>query len=152
MGLYGSWDHLGFQQKSPNQILGTPNFEVQKRLSGSTLTFSRLDVHILQILKCVDVPGRSTNSIMPFHDCAPNLVHWLSWHQQKLAREEYFSISATLLKVWLHIRSLLRTWQIAGKIVRVWRIFHMLTGPTQPAKWFVNNVELISISWDQKNI
>ena len=63
------------QKMSSNRDLGTTSFESQKLLLGSMLTFSRLDVHILQILKYVDMPDRSTNSNIPFHNVDPILVH-----------------------------------------------------------------------------
>ena len=66
---------ISHTKKSLNRILETPNFEAQKQLLGSILTFSRLDVHILQILKYVDMPGMSTNFIVSFHNYVPTLVH-----------------------------------------------------------------------------
>ena len=63
------------QKTSPNQNLGTPSFESQKRLIKPPLTFLRLRVPNLQILQIGDLQGTSSNSITPFHNVDPKLVH-----------------------------------------------------------------------------
>ena len=42
-----------------------------------TLTFFKLNVHILKIMKYADISSISTNSIVPSHNHAPALVHWI---------------------------------------------------------------------------
>ena len=54
---------------------GSPVFGSHLELLRLTLTFFRLEVHDLQILKIVDLPGMSPNSIMPFHNLNLKLVH-----------------------------------------------------------------------------
>ena len=72
----------------------------KKGYSGSLWLF-RLDVHILQMFKYVDIKGMSTNSIMPFHNHDPISVHWFSHDQQNWARGTNALISVTPLRVWL---------------------------------------------------
>ena len=51
---------IQIQNKSPNQTVGTPNVEAQKRLLDSILTFSWVAVRNLQILKCAGISGMFT--------------------------------------------------------------------------------------------
>ena len=70
------------QKCSPNQILSNPISVSQKRPRGATLKIFRLDVTNLQILQVGDIQGKSTNSIMSFHQVDTNLANLLSQHQQ----------------------------------------------------------------------
>ena len=62
-------------KKSPNQNLITPTVEAQNGPLKPPPTYLGLKVHNLHILQVVDLPGMSTNSIMPFHNHASILVH-----------------------------------------------------------------------------
>ena len=57
-------------------------FDTHLDLLKNTMTFFRLHVFNLEILKIEDIPGMSLNSIMPFHNDVSKLVHWYSHHQQ----------------------------------------------------------------------
>ena len=61
--------------ESPTHILGGPVFGSHLELLKLSLSFFRLDVPNLEILKIGDIPGMSSNSIMPFHNLDPKLVH-----------------------------------------------------------------------------
>ena len=54
----------------PTQISGGPVFEAHLDLLKITLTFFRLKVRNLEILKSVYLPSMSPDSIMPFHNLA----------------------------------------------------------------------------------
>ena len=70
------------QNGTPNQILGTPTFGSQNRPIKMPPTYFRLDVPNLEILPCGDIPSISTNSIMPFHNVDPKLLHcFIQLHQ-----------------------------------------------------------------------
>ena len=60
---------------SPMQILGSPVFGSHLELLKITVTLFRLAVRILHILNCADIPGMSPQSIMPFYNLDPKLIH-----------------------------------------------------------------------------
>ena len=64
------------QNRTSNQIWGTPSFEAQNGPLKPPPTYLGVKVHNLQILQIVDLPGMSTSSNMPFHNHASKLVHW----------------------------------------------------------------------------
>ena len=64
------------QKCSPTQMLGTPNFEAQNGpLNPPSTNLGLEQVPNLQVLRIVDLPGMSTNSIMRFHNVVPIFVH-----------------------------------------------------------------------------
>ena len=74
-------------------MLGGPVFEAHLELFTITLTFFKLDVPDLEILKIRDIPGMSFNFIMPFHNDVSKSVHWYSQHHKiglKLASQSTF--------------------------------------------------------------
>ena len=70
------------QNRSSNQMLGTPTVEAQNGPLKPPSTCLGLKVPDLEILRIGDLPGMSTNSIMPFYNHASMLVHRLSQGQQ----------------------------------------------------------------------
>ena len=62
------------QNNPPNQMLGTPSFGSQNGPLKLPPTYLGLGVPNLQILRIGDIPGMSTNSIVPFQNvCWPNI-------------------------------------------------------------------------------
>ena len=71
------------QNTTPTQNLSTPTFGSQNRHIQIPPTYFRLDVPLLEVQPSEDVPSMSTtsmstNSIMPFHNVDPKLLHWVS--------------------------------------------------------------------------
>ena len=57
------------------QISGDPVFDTHLELLKLALTFCRLNIPNLEILKIEDIPGISFNSIMSFHNDVSILVN-----------------------------------------------------------------------------
>ena len=85
------------------QISGTPNFEAQKEPLNPPITCLSWKVHNLEMLTCMDLPGMSTNSTMPFYNHASILVHLFSRVQQNwpwlVARSICWLLAQHLLRV-----------------------------------------------------
>jgi hypothetical protein len=77
IGDYFSWPgHLSYLLKcSPTQNLGTPLVGSQNGPLKPPLTYFRWQVHNLEMLTSMDLPGMTTGSNMPFHNVDPKLVH-----------------------------------------------------------------------------
>ena len=84
---------------SPTHILGISIVGSQKGLIGVTPTFFRLEVPNLQVLQIGNLQDMPTNSIMPFHNIDPILVHCLYRDQQNWARGVNLSTGVMPLKV-----------------------------------------------------
>ena len=84
---------------SPTQVLDGSIFGSHLVVLKTILTIFRLNVHILQILKYVDISSMSPNSIMLFHNIDSTLIHCLSRYQQNRPHRVNLLISATPLKV-----------------------------------------------------
>ena len=82
------------QNGTPNQNLGTPTFGSQNRPIKVPPTYFRLDVPNLEILPRGDIPSISTNSIMPFNNVDPKLLHcFIQLHQIGLRSASRSNIS-----------------------------------------------------------
>ena len=89
------------QKCSPTQSSSTPSVGSQNGPLKPHPTYLELKVHNLQVLRIVDLPSMSANSIMPFHNHVSKLVHWLSRFHQIWPRGVFFVDS-----LWLHYPSL----------------------------------------------
>ena len=72
----GDNSHLG------DVVLHVNGTQCQGNFSGWATSHTGLDVPNLHILWIGNIPGMSTNSIMPFHNHVSSLVLWLSRLQQ----------------------------------------------------------------------